>query len=110
MRWQSALPPVRKSLAGRDPALDRPGDLAVTALDKQSVVPAGGRHIAAGVIAMQRHAQAVASIALPFGRHGIGIEIDPKYFDIACRRVEAAYRQPRLFEEPAPKLTQGALL
>ena len=44
------------------------------------------------------------------GRHGIGIEIDPKYFEIACRRVEAAYRQPRLFDEPAPKITQGALL
>ena len=44
------------------------------------------------------------------GRHGIGIEIDPKYFDIACRRVEAAYRQPRLFEEPAAKAEQASLL
>lgn len=37
------------------------------------------------------------------GRKFIGIEIEPTYFDIACRRIEAAYRQPRLFEEPAPK-------
>ncbi len=36
------------------------------------------------------------------GRSFIGIEIDPGYFDIACRRIEEAYRQPRLFEEPAP--------
>lgn len=44
------------------------------------------------------------------GRRGIGIEIDPGYFDIACRRVEATYRQPRLFDEPAPKPMQAALL
>jgi DNA modification methylase len=31
------------------------------------------------------------------GRAGIGIEIDRRYFDIACRRVEAAVRQPDLF-------------
>lgn len=37
------------------------------------------------------------------GRKGIGIEIDPGYFDIACRRVEEAYRQPDMFvERPAP--------
>ena len=28
-----------------------------------------------------------------FGRRGIGIEIDPGYFDIACRRVEQAVKQ-----------------
>jgi DNA modification methylase len=37
------------------------------------------------------------------GRKGIGIELDPEYFDIACRRVEQAYRQPDLFIAP-PKL------
>lgn len=31
------------------------------------------------------------------GRKFIGIEIEPKYFDIACRRIEAAYAQPDLF-------------
>ena len=42
------------------------------------------------------------------GRKGIGIELDPDYFEIACRRVEEAYRQPDLFvEPPAPKPTQG---
>lgn len=34
------------------------------------------------------------------GRKGIGIEIDPDYFDIAVKRVEEAYRQPDLFVEP----------
>lgn len=33
------------------------------------------------------------------GRRGIGIELDPDYFEIACRRVEEAYRQPDLFIE-----------
>jgi site-specific DNA-methyltransferase (adenine-specific) len=37
------------------------------------------------------------------GRRFIGIEIEPKYFDIACRRIEQAYKQPDLFiEKPAP--------
>ena len=37
------------------------------------------------------------------GRHGTGIEIDPDYFEIACRRVEEAYRQPDLLIHYAPK-------
>ena len=43
------------------------------------------------------------------GRHGIGIEIDPEYFEIACRRVEEAARQPDLFIAPAPKPQQEAM-
>jgi site-specific DNA-methyltransferase (adenine-specific)/modification methylase len=34
------------------------------------------------------------------GRKFIGIEIDEGYFDKACERIEAAYSQPRLFDEP----------
>ena len=44
------------------------------------------------------------------GRKFIGIELEPKYFDIACKRIEEAYKQPRLFEEPAPKPVQEPLL
>jgi DNA modification methylase len=43
------------------------------------------------------------------GRTFIGIEREPSYFDIACRRIEEAYRQPRLFDEPPPKPTQDKL-
>ena len=43
------------------------------------------------------------------GRRGIGIEIEEKYFDIACKRVEDAYRQPRLFDEPVRKAKQEGL-
>lgn len=35
------------------------------------------------------------------GRKFIGIEIEPKYFDIACRRIEAAYAQPDMLVELA---------
>ena len=33
-----------------------------------------------------------------WGRKFIGIEIEPKYFDIACRRIEDAQRQQRMFK------------
>ena len=40
----------------------------------------------------------------------VGIERDAEYFDIACRRISEAYKQPRLFAEPLPKPTQLGLL
>jgi len=43
-------------------------------------------------------------------RKGTGIELDPDYFEIACKRVDEATRQPDLFVEPAPKPTQEVLL
>jgi site-specific DNA-methyltransferase (adenine-specific) len=43
------------------------------------------------------------------GRKFIGIEIEPKYFDIACRRIEAAYKQPDLFIEKPKPATQEAM-
>lgn len=45
-----------------------------------------------------------------YGRKFIGIEIEPRYFDIACRRIEEAYKQPRLFAEPRATPKQEALL
>jgi DNA modification methylase len=35
------------------------------------------------------------------GRKFIGIEIEPKYFEIACRRIREAYAQPDMFIEAA---------
>jgi site-specific DNA-methyltransferase (adenine-specific) len=43
------------------------------------------------------------------GRQGIGIEIDPDYFEIACKRVDEASRQKDLFVEPAPKPEQKGM-
>ena len=37
------------------------------------------------------------------GRKFIGIEIEPKYFDIACKRIDDAYKQGDMFvEKPKP--------
>ena len=44
------------------------------------------------------------------GRKFIGIELDPGYFEIACKRIEEAYRQPDLFIEPPAKAVQEPLL
>lgn len=38
------------------------------------------------------------SAAVSIGRKFIGIEIEPKYFDIACERITNAQRQERLFK------------
>lgn len=45
------------------------------------------------------------------GRHGIGIELDPDYFEIACKRVDEAARQPDLLiPATQPKPIQEQLL
>lgn len=41
------------------------------------------------------------------GRKFIGIEIEPKYFNIACKRIQKAYDQPDFFVEPPAKFEQG---
>jgi site-specific DNA-methyltransferase (adenine-specific) len=41
--------------------------------------------------------------AVKLGRKFIGIEIEPKYFDIACKRISDALKQPDFFvEQPKP--------
>jgi DNA modification methylase len=41
--------------------------------------------------------------AVKLGRKFIGIEIEPKYFDIACKRIQAALDAPDMFvEQPKP--------
>lgn len=39
-------------------------------------------------------------------RRGVGIEKEQKYFDIACKRIEEAYKQPDMFIEPVKKAEQ----
>lgn len=38
------------------------------------------------------------------GVKGVGIEVSETFFDIACRRIEDAYKQPDLFVEPPKKV------
>ena len=47
--------------------------------------------------------------AVNLGRRFIGIEIEPKYFDIACRRISDALKQPDMFIEKPKPATQEAL-
>ena len=44
------------------------------------------------------------------GRKFIGIELEPKYFDIACNRIEKAYDQPDLFMLPPDKPKQEKMI
>lgn len=44
------------------------------------------------------------------GRKFLGIEVDPDYFDIACRRIAKAYEQPDMFIERPAEPKQEALL
>ena len=48
--------------------------------------------------------------AIQMGRKFIGIEREPKYFDIACKRIEQAVAQPRLFDDVKPKQEQASLI
>lgn len=47
--------------------------------------------------------------AIQLGRKFIGIEKDPKYFDIACKRIEQAVGQGQLFAPTPVKQVQEAL-
>jgi DNA modification methylase len=47
--------------------------------------------------------------AIQMGRKFIGIEREPKYFDIACKRIEQASKQVDMFIEQ-PKQEQASLL
>jgi site-specific DNA-methyltransferase (adenine-specific) len=48
--------------------------------------------------------------AVKMGRQFTGIEIEPKYFDIACRRIEQATKQGDMFIERAKPAVQEPLL
>lgn len=48
--------------------------------------------------------------AVQMGRKFIGIEREPKYFEIACKRIEDAQRQVDMFVQPVPQMVQEALL
>jgi DNA modification methylase len=48
--------------------------------------------------------------AIHLGRKFIGIEREPKYFDIACQRIEQAVSQGQLFAPEPQKQIQEQLL
>lgn len=48
--------------------------------------------------------------AVKLGRKFIGIEIEEKYFDIACKRISEALKQPDMFIEKPKPAKQDAML
>ena len=46
--------------------------------------------------------------AVRMGLQFVGIEREPKYFEIACKRIEDAQRQTSMFEQPEMKAEQHA--
>jgi site-specific DNA-methyltransferase (adenine-specific) len=52
----------------------------------------------------------VAVACQRLGRQGIGIELDPGYFDIACRRVQQVVDNPPLFTPEPPRPVQESLI
>ncbi len=50
----------------------------------------------------------VAAVGL--GRKFIGIKLDERYFEIACERIRAAYRQPDMFSTVLDQIEQEAMI
>lgn len=48
--------------------------------------------------------------AVKLGRKFIGVEIEPRYFDVACMRIQAALDTPSMFVEPPKPAKQEVLL
>jgi site-specific DNA-methyltransferase (adenine-specific)/modification methylase len=69
-------------------------------------LPAGTRTIIDPFMGSGTTGVACALAGLTF----TGIERETRYFDAACRRIEAAYKQPNLFAEPVAKPVQPSLL
>jgi site-specific DNA-methyltransferase (adenine-specific) len=70
---------------------------------EQSGVPIGG-----AIIDPFMGVASTGVAAVKLGRRFTGIEIEEKYFDIACRRIEAALREPDMFIAPAAPIKQEA--
>lgn len=47
--------------------------------------------------------------AIRSGRRFVGIELTQQWFDVACKRIETAMAEPRLFAEPEPKAVQTSM-
>lgn len=103
-----------------------PGALRVFTLNRSALALDGAVHPTQKPLALMRWAiqklpDAARTIVDPFmgsgttgvaaiklGRKFIGIEIDPPYFDIACKRIQGALDAPDMFIEPPAKAKQEA--
>jgi DNA modification methylase len=94
MMWGGYVPPAQPEFAeGRQHPTQKPVALMRWCIE-QAKVPAGG------VILDPYMGSGSTGVAAVEMRHPfIGIEIDPRYFDTACRRVERAQRQGDMFRD-----------
>lgn len=99
------LPDIWKHLASSRKAFGHPAEKPLSLL-VELVRQTPGGSVLDPFMGSGTTGAACALLDRPF----IGVEMDPRWFDIACRRIEEAYRQPRLFAEPAPKPVQTSML
>ena len=72
-------------------------------------IAAGAPEVGGGVF--ENAAIGRQKLAGKFVERFVGIEREPRWFDLACRRIEQAYAQPDLFvAPPSPKPEQLSLL
>ena len=94
---KSFPPPVRADDAGGDPSMPvgiHPSQKPVALMEwciLKAKIPA-----CATVLDPYMGSGTTGVASLNSGHSFIGVEIEPKYFDIACRRIEAAHAQGRL--------------
>ena len=87
-----AIPNIIRMMPGRD--RDHPNEKPVSLVEKFV-----GVHAQEGQMVLDPFmGSGTTGVAcMNLGRKFIGIEIEPKYYDIACERIENAQRQKRLF-------------
>lgn len=88
---------------GKEHPTQKPIEVMQWCIEK---LPAAGQHILDPF--MGSGTTGVAAVRL--GRRFTGIEIEPKYFEIACRRISDELRRPRMFVERPIAPRQEALL
>jgi site-specific DNA-methyltransferase (adenine-specific) len=94
---------ARVTANDREHQTQKPAELMATLLNV--VCPPGGT-----VLDPFMGSASTGVAAVGVGMTFVGIERDATHFDTACRRIEAAYKQPRLFAEPIAKPVQEAML
>lgn len=78
----------------RDPASDHPTPKPVGLITKMVAASTDAGHVVCDPF-MGSGSTGVAAVQM--GRRFIGVEIDEKYFDMSCRRIEQAQKQTDLF-------------
>lgn len=79
------------ALEGVDHPTQKPVDVMRFTIDKVKVPPGGA------ILDPYMGSGSTGVAAVTMGHPFVGIEIDARYFDTACRRIEEAQRQPDMF-------------